>query len=144
MSFYEALGAPSSHIAGLRASFPLAFLPDFHLAPIPFPMHTRARLRLNEPDPQDEPTVVVAAPDEDPDSLVDTEDTDDDIADLPQEKRIQLAVAVTQGKLMSERKASIYYGVPRTTMQRRAQGVLTRQEAHIHERRLTPRRRIFS
>jgi hypothetical protein len=98
-------------------------------------MQTRARLRLNEPDAPHEPTVVAAAPDDHPDS---PNDDDDDISNLPQEKRIQLAVAATQAKLMSERKAAAYYGVPRTTVQRRAQGILTRKDAHIHERSLTP------
>lgn len=101
-------------------------------------MHTRARLRFHEPDPQDEPGVLASTPYEHSVSPVDADDADDDIKDLPQEKRIQLAVAATQAKLMSERKAAIYYGVSRTTVQRRSQGILARKEAHIHQRRLTP------
>ncbi|KAF7326528.1 DDE-domain-containing protein [Mycena venus] len=103
-------------------------------------MQTRARLRLNEPDASHQPTVVTAAPDEHPDSPNDANDDNDDndISRLPQEKRIQFAVAATQAQLMSERKAATYYGVPRTTVQRRAQGILTRKDAHIHERSLTP------
>jgi hypothetical protein len=95
-------------------------------------MHTRARLRLNES------TAVAPVAEEDPDLPVDAEDTDDDLEHLPQEKRIQLAVAATQAKLMSERKAAIYFGVSRTTVNRRANGILSRTEGHIHERRLSP------
>ncbi|KAJ7781960.1 hypothetical protein DFH07DRAFT_1017888 [Mycena maculata] len=95
-------------------------------------MHTRARTRLNAP------TAVVTALNEHPDSTIDADDADDDIGELPQEKRIQLAVAAAQGKLMSERKAAIYYRVSRTTVQRRIDGILARKDAHIHERRLTP------
>lgn len=50
---------------------------------------------------------------------------------------MQLAIAAIESKILSERKAAIYYCVSRTTLQHRQQGMLTRTEAHAHERRLT-------
>jgi hypothetical protein len=103
-------------------------------------MLTRARLRLEAPAAQEEPTAIATPPGDHPDSPVDADDADDaddEIEHLPQEKRIQLAVAASQAKLMSERKAADYYGVPRSTVQARAKGILTRKEAHAHERSLT-------
>lgn len=97
-------------------------------------MPTRARLRLEVPAVQEEPAAIATPSDEHPESPV---DADNEIEHLPQEKRIQLAVAASQAKLMSERKAADYYGVPRSTVQARAKGVLTRTEAHAHERSLT-------
>ncbi|KAJ7216086.1 hypothetical protein GGX14DRAFT_359283 [Mycena pura] len=38
---------------------------------------------------------------------------------------------------MSQRKAATFYKVPRTTLQDRMNGALTRVAAHAHERRLT-------
>ncbi|KAJ7333309.1 hypothetical protein DFH08DRAFT_881034, partial [Mycena albidolilacea] len=38
---------------------------------------------------------------------------------------------------MSQRKAALYYSVPRSTLQDRAKGRLTRGDAHVHERLLT-------
>ena len=84
---------------------------------------------------QEEP---IATPHDDGDEHSDSPaDADDEIDNLPQEKRIQLAVAASQAKLMSERKAAIYYRVSRSTVQDRAKGILTRKEAHAHERSLT-------
>ncbi|KAJ7311687.1 hypothetical protein DFH08DRAFT_897426 [Mycena albidolilacea] len=37
---------------------------------------------------------------------------------------------------MSQRKAALYYSVPRSTLQDRAKGRLTRGDAHVHERLL--------
>lgn len=100
-------------------------------------MATRARLRSEATHPQNDPPRIVTPPN-DSDSPVDAHACDDDeIEHMPQEKHIQLAVAATQAKVMSERKAAIYYRVPRTTVQGRVKGALSRTEAHAHERKLT-------
>ncbi|KAJ7246022.1 hypothetical protein C8J57DRAFT_968506, partial [Mycena rebaudengoi] len=53
------------------------------------------------------------------------------------EARLQLAVAAVQTKTLSERKAAIYYHVPRTTVQNRINGMVSREEAHAYERSLS-------
>ncbi|KAJ7806579.1 hypothetical protein B0H14DRAFT_3483955 [Mycena olivaceomarginata] len=121
-----------------KVAAPVAFLPPFHLALDIFAIQTRVRLRLNEPDALHEPTVIAAAPEEHPDSPNDANDDNNNISDLPLKKHIQLAVAATQAKLMSEHKAATYYGVPRTTVKRGAKGILTCKDPYIHERSLTP------
>lgn len=103
-------------------------------------MPQRAVLPLGAPDPPNPQTNIATTPAEHQDSPVDTDPDDDDDNDpalLPQEKRIQLALAVSQAGLMSQRKAALYYSVPRSTLQDRAKGRLTRGDAHVHERLLT-------
>jgi hypothetical protein len=85
---------------------------------------------LGAPDPSIEHAEVPRAPD---DYLADDEDLDD----LPIERRLQLAIAAAGARLMSQCKAAIFYKVPRTTVQDRMNRVLTRVDAHAHERRLT-------
>ncbi|KAJ6479063.1 hypothetical protein C8R45DRAFT_832825, partial [Mycena sanguinolenta] len=55
-----------------------------------------------------------------------------------EEERMKLAVETTNKGLLSERGAAKYYRVPRATLQSRRQGVLTRVEAHVHERVVSP------
>ncbi|KAJ7766469.1 DDE superfamily endonuclease-domain-containing protein [Mycena maculata] len=86
------------------------------------------------PDPPNDHTDATA-PTQRPESPVDTDD--DDFENMPKEKHIQLAIAAIQANIISERKAAIYYRVPRTTVQRRATGILTRVEAHVHRRSLS-------
>jgi hypothetical protein len=117
--------------SGLEANTSPTFLP--HLCLQVLAMATRARLRLTDSTPPDPPAIVAA-----PQLPVDAPTTDEDIADLPQEKRVQLALAAIEGKLLSERKAAIYFSVHRSMLQRRLQGVKSHKEAHIHERKLTP------
>lgn len=62
---------------------------------------------------------------------------DDSFEDMPKEKCIQLAIIAVESKTMSERKAAIYYDVPRTTVQNRAKGMLIRMEAHAYRRNLS-------
>ena len=51
------------------------------------------------------------------------------------EEDVQCALRdMANGK--SERKASLDWGVPRSTIQQRIQGCLSRAEAHAHEQRL--------
>ena len=53
------------------------------------------------------------------------------------EEAIQRALnAVANG--MSQKKAGLEFGVPRSTLQNRINGILSRQEAHEHEQRLSP------
>jgi hypothetical protein len=85
---------------------------------------------LGAPDPPIEHVEAPRAPD---DYLANDEDLDD----LPTERRLQLAIAAAGARLMSQRKATIFYKVPCTTVQDRMNGVLTRVDAHAHEHRLT-------
>jgi hypothetical protein len=78
-----------------------------------------------------------APPDQPPKSSVDANGDDVDLEHLPAEARLQLAVAAVQTETLSERKAAIYYRVPRTTIQNRIKGMVSREEAHAHERSLS-------
>lgn len=63
-----------------------------------------------------------------------------DLTSLTQEQKIQLAITAIQhsGGTLSIRRAATDYGVPRTTLQDRMNGVLTRTAAHAHQQALTP------
>ncbi|KAJ7740421.1 hypothetical protein DFH07DRAFT_926544 [Mycena maculata] len=103
-------------------------------------MPPRAVLPLSAPDPPNRRMDIATTPTEHQESPVDAgldDDDDYDLELLPQEKRIQLALAASQAGLVSQRKAALYYRVPRSTVQDRVKGRLTRGEAHIHERLLT-------
>lgn len=53
------------------------------------------------------------------------------------EQAVQEALhAIANG--MSQNKAELEYGVPRSTLQNRLKGIPTRQQAHAHEQRLSP------
>jgi hypothetical protein len=100
-------------------------------------MPSRARLRCDAPAAPTEPTDGVTVT-ERPELPIDAHNCDDgDLEYLSYERRVQMAVAASQSDLMSERKAAIYYRVARTTVQDRAKGALTRNDAHLHERKLT-------
>lgn len=59
-----------------------------------------------------------------------------ELENLTQEQRLQLAITAIANKVMSERAAAKYYAVPRSTLQDRRHGVPTRVEAHASERLL--------
>jgi hypothetical protein len=100
-------------------------------------MPSRAILRSDAPAAPTEPTNGGTTT-ERAELPVDAHNCDDgDLEHLPYERRVQMAVAASQSGLMSERKAAIYYRVARTTVQDRAKGALTRNDAHLHERKLT-------
>ncbi|KAF8172226.1 hypothetical protein K438DRAFT_1981677 [Mycena galopus ATCC 62051] len=119
MVFHAALSALQSFIAQSPTNFALYFCLLFALAR-PF------SIVFCMPAPSDQP----------PKSSLDAND-DEDLEDHPTERRIQLAVTAVQTKVLSERGAEIYYRVPRTTIQNRIEGMVSRQEAHAVWRSLS-------
>ncbi|KAF7335145.1 DDE-domain-containing protein [Mycena venus] len=135
MIFFDFSRALCSHI-NWRAR--LSSSASLHISFTTFFMPPHTRLRSDVPNTSTEPTDGATTPDERPESPVDAHNCDDgDLEHLPHEKRIQLAVAASQSGRMSQRKAAQYYRVPRTSVQDRANGVLIRSDAHLHERKLT-------